>query len=39
MNRITIAAAAAAVLIPFAASAEKPLHAEYLASVSTYKPI
>ncbi len=38
MNRIAIAAAAA-VLIPFAASAEKPLHAEYLASVSTYKPI
>ena len=38
MNRIAIAAAA--VLIPFAASAgEKPLHADYLASVSTYKPL
>ncbi len=39
MSRIAIAAAAA-VLIPFAASAgEKPIRAEHLASVSTYKPI
>ncbi len=38
MSRIAIAAAA--VLIPFAASAaERPLHADYLAAVSTYKPI
>lgn len=39
MMRIA-AIAAAAVLIPFAASAgEQPLHADYLASVSTYKPL
>ncbi len=39
MSRLAIAAAVA-VLLPLAASAgEKPLHADYVASVSTYKPI
>ncbi len=38
MNRLALAVAAAT-LIPFAASAAQKSHADYAASVSTYKPL